>query len=32
MKNKRLQGILALTLTGFVCSVLLYLVFSLVGV
>ena len=31
MKNKQLQGILVLTLTGFICSSLLYLVMMLVG-
>jgi hypothetical protein len=31
MKNKQLQGIIVLTLTGFICSTLLYLVMMLVG-
>ena len=31
MKNKKLQGILVLTLTAFVCSSLLYLVLQITG-
>lgn len=31
MKNKKLQGILVLTITSFLCSLLLYLVYSLTG-
>lgn len=31
MKNKQLQGVLALTITGLICSSLLYLVIMLVG-
>ncbi len=32
MKNKKLQGILALTITTFVCTFILYLVMTWIGV
>ncbi len=31
MKNKKLQGILALTITTFICTSILYLVMTFIG-
>ncbi len=31
MKNKKLQGVLALTITTFICTTILYLVMTWVG-
>ncbi len=32
MKNKKLQGIFALTITAFVCTSILYLVMTIIGI
>lgn len=32
MENKKLQGILALTITTFICTLVLYLVMTFIGI
>ena len=32
MKNKKIQGVLALTITTFICTTILYLVMTWIGV